>query len=55
MSDAEQTIDWLGIFAALILLVAMVGFSVKGNHTKDKAWSAMVDQLDLKPDRADKD
>lgn len=51
MSDTKETIDWLAVVAAMILLVAMVGFATQGNHTKDKAWNSMIDQLDLKPDR----
>ncbi len=44
--DLEQT-DWLATLAALILLAAMLGFAVRGEHKGDKAWEAMVKQLGL--------
>ena len=45
MSDAEETTDWLAVAAAMVLLLAMIGFASQGNHAKDKAWNAMVDQV----------
>ena len=45
MSDAEETSSWPAMVAAMVLLLAMIGFASQGNHAKDKAWNAMVDQV----------
>ena len=45
MSDVEETTDWFAMAAALVLLLTMFAFASQGNHAKDKAWNAMVDQV----------
>lgn len=47
MADDVQKTDWFATLAALVLLAAMIGFAVQGNHNGDKAWEAMVKQLGL--------
>ena len=41
----ESVVDRSAIAVALVLLLAMIGFASQGNHTKDKAWNAMVEQV----------
>ncbi|GEM_PF-7090579 len=46
MSDAEQGFGTPSAVAAVLLLVAMIGFATQLDHSKDKAWTYMSDQVD---------
>ena len=45
MADNEQGYGVSGAVVAVLLLVGMIGFATQLDHSKDKAWTFMSDQV----------